>query len=442
MKIDNKFLEDSNKSFTSDRAFRIAQRAATNTGLLESTIDRRENDTNRHEFNVNLTDTKIRYQKQSGRCWIFAAMNVLEYKLAQKFNLKEFEISQSYIYFFDKLERCNYFYESILNTLDEDLEGRLVSHILTAPMGDGGQWDMVKNIIRKYGVVPKNYMPESESSSSSSQMNNYLTKILRMNAKNLRKAHESGKSREELEKMIEGYMTDIYNALSISLGTPPTKVDFEARDKDDNFVSYKNITPKEFFELIEMDLDEYVSIINAPTKDKPYYNSYTVEFLGNVVEGDIVRYVNLPIEEMKKAILRQLQDKEPVWFGCDVGQFFSRGGSRLDLTTANVFDMFNVKYDFNKEERLDYHESLMTHAMVFMGCDYDEANDKINRYRVENTWGEQSGNKGFLVMSDEWFDEYMYQALINKKHLSKEVIEAYEKEPIKLKPWDPMGSLA
>ncbi len=222
----------------------------------------------------------------------------------------------------------------------------------------------------------------------------------------------------------------------------PTKIDFEARDKDDNFISHKDLTPKEFFELIDMDLDQYISVINAPTKDKPFLNSYTVEYLGNVIEGDRVKYVNIEIEDMKKAVLDQLRDNEPVWFGCDVGQFFYRKNSRLDLETVNIMDMFDVDYDFNKEDRLDYNESLMTHAMVFMGCNYDEENNKVDRYRVENSWGDKSGEKGFLVMSDEWFEEYMYQALINKKHLSKEIIDAYEKEPIKLKPLDPMGSLA
>ncbi|MGY3775673.1 C1 family peptidase [Helcococcus sueciensis] len=442
MKIDKRILDEQEKRFNSDRALRIAQRAASNNGILDASIDLTETRSNRHEFNINIKETKIRNQKASGRCWIFAALNVMEYKLCNKYNLNEFELSQSYIYFFDKLERANYFFNSILETLDEELDSRLVSHILTDPMGDGGQWDMIKNIIKKYGIVPKNAMPETTNSSASAQMNSYLTKILRMYAKNLRKAHNEGKSHDELERMIKGYIEKVYNVLAISLGTPPTKIDFEARDKDDNFISHKDLTPKEFFELIDMDLDQYISVINAPTKDKPFLNSYTVEYLGNVLEGDRVKYVNVEIEDMKKAVLDQLRDNEPVWFGCDVGQFFYRKNSRLDLETVNVMDMFDVDYDFNKEDRLDYNESLMTHAMVFMGCNYDKENNTVDRYRVENSWGDKSGEKGFLVMSDEWFEEYMYQALINKKHLSKEIIDAYEKEPIKLKPWDPMGSLA
>ena len=193
---------------------------------------------------------------------------------------------------------------------------------------------------------------------------------------------------------------------------------------------------------IGLNLDDYISLINAPTKDKPYYKSYTVDFLGNVTELDHVKYVNVPIDVMKKAVIDQLKDGHPVWFGCDVIQFFDRAGSRLDLESVKIFDLFNVKYDLSKAERLDYKESLMTHAMVFVGADVDEKTGKVNRFKVENSWGKDSGSRGYLVMSDAWFDEYMYQALINKKYLSKEVVEAYEKEPIHLKPWDPMGSLA
>lgn len=442
MKIDQKFLDKSRKDFSDDRAFRIAQRASSASTLVDLSVNKQEDDSNRFSFNIELPETKIRNQKGSGRCWIFAALNVMEYKLAKKFNLKEYELSQNFIYFYDKLERANYFYNSILETLDEDVDSRLVSYLLNTPMNDGGQWDMIKNIINKYGIVPKNAMPENENTEKSMFMNGYLTKMLRMNAKNLRKAHEEGKSKKQLEKMVEGYVKDFYNAISVAIGTPPEKVDFEAKDKDNKVVSHKGLTPHEFYELIDMDLDEYVSVINAPTKDKPYLKSYTVEHLGNVLEGEIVRYVNVEIEDIKNAVVAQLKDEEPVWFGCDVGQFFQRSSGRLDLTTTNVFDIFNVKYDFSKEDRLDFGESLMTHAMVFTGVEYDAKLEKPLRYKVENSWGPDAGINGHLVMSDAWFDEFMYQVLVNRKHLSEDILKAYDSEPIKLKPWDPMGSLA
>lgn len=443
MEITKEFLQNSREKFYKDRANRVAQRAAVNNGLVEASVDRGEDERNRHTFNIELKEKEIRNQKQSGRCWMFAALNLMEYKLCRKYNLKGFELSKNYTLFFDKLERCNYFLDSIIRTLDEDLDGRLVSHILTDPMGDGGQWDMIKNIIKKYGLVPSYAMKESVNSSATANLNNYLTKILRMYAKNLRNSYKEEKDVEKLKKMQEEYMKKIYDVLSISLGTPPEKFDFEVRNEDEEFISDKNLTPQEFLKKhVEVDLDDYISLINAPTKDKPYFKSYTVDFLGNVMELDKVRYVNVPVEVMKDGILKQLKDGEPVWFGCDVAQFFYRKGANLDLSTLKIFDLLNVEYDLSKEERLDYKESLMTHAMVFVGCDYDEENKKINRYKVENSWGKDAGDRGYLVMSDEWFDEYMYQALINKKYLDENVIKAYSEEPIHLKPWDPMGSLA
>ncbi|MDU1023108.1 MAG: C1 family peptidase [Peptoniphilus harei] len=443
MEITKEFLQNSREKFYKDRANRVAQRAAVNNGLVEASVDRVEDERNRHTFNIELKEKEIRNQKQSGRCWMFAALNLMEYKLCRKYNLKGFELSKNYTLFFDKLERCNYFLDSIIRTLDEDLDGRLVSHILTDPMGDGGQWDMIKNIIKKYGLVPAYAMKESVNSSATANLNNYLTKILRMYAKNLRNSYKEEKDLEKLKKMQEEYMKKIYDVLSISLGTPPEKFDFEVRNEDEEFISDKNLTPQEFLKKhVEVNLDDYISLINAPTKDKPYFKSYTVDFLGNVMELDKVRYVNVPVEVMKDGILKQLKDGEPVWFGCDVAQFFYRKGANLDLSTLKIFDLLNVEYDLSKEERLDYKESLMTHAMVFVGCDYDEENKKINRYKVENSWGKDAGDRGYLVMSDEWFDEYMYQALINKKYLDGKVIKAYSEEPIHLKPWDPMGSLA
>lgn len=445
MEITKEFLERNRKDFCADRANVIAQRAAVNTGLLPASYGRSEDETNRHRFNIELKDKVIRNQKKSGRCWMFAALNVMEYKICRKYNLKEFELSKNYTLFYDKLERCNYFLDNIIKTIEEDVDSRLVAHLLSEPMGDGGQWDMMKHIINKYGLVPVYAMPESENSSDTSGMNKYLTKLLRMYAKNLRKSYATKKDMNALRSLQEEYMKNVYRILCISLGTPPEKIDFEARNEDDDkkFISFKNLTPQEFFkEHIGMDLDNYISIINAPTKDKPYYKSYTVDYLGNVIEMGGVKYVNVPVEIMKKAIVSQLKDDDPVWFGCDVGQFFNRSGANLDLSSLGVYDLWNVNMDFSKEEQLDYKESLMTHAMVFVGCDYDEKTDKINRYKVENSWGKDAGDKGFLIMSDAWFDAYMYQALVNKKYLSEEILKAYEEDPIHLKPWDPMGSLA
>ena len=395
-----------------------------------------------HEFSLSLKQGKVTNQKKSGRCWMFAALNCLRFQVMHKLNLENFELSQSYTLFYDKLEKSNYFLESILDTLDEPANGRLVSYLLMAPVNDGGQWDMLCNLIEKYGVVPKTAYPESKASSGSREMDMTLTEKLREDACILRKLHKEGKGLDELRARKTRMLGEIYRLLCICLGEPPKTFTFEYRDKDNNFHREEGLTPKSFFEkYVGVDLSDYVSLINAPTEDKPYGRSYTVQYLGNVKEGSAVRYLNLPIEELKKAAIAQMKDGQPVWFGCDVGKHSERDSGIMDLDIRGLEDLLDTRFTMTKAERLDYGQSLMTHAMVFQGVNLDE-NGKPNRWRVENSWGKEPGKDGYYLMTDRWFDEYMYQVVVNKKYLTAEQIAAYEAEPIALEPWDPMGSLA
>ena len=440
--INKEKFKDLDKKFYADRANVIGQSAVTRNGITESVLDPDVIKDMRHSFSLELKQGEITDQKQSGRCWMFSALNTMRYRIIKDYKLETFELSQAYPLFFDKLEKSNYFLESIIKTLDEDLQGRLVKHILADPLGDGGQWDMFVNLVNKYGVVPKYAMPEVNASSSTREMDSYLTKMLRSFAKDLRKAHQEGKSLEELEKMKDGFNEDIYRALTLILGTPPKTIDFEARDKDDNYICDKNLSPKEFFDkYVKMNIDDFVSLINAPTADKPFNETFTVDYLGNVCEGKPVKYLNLPIDELKKAAIRQLEDGYPVWMGCDVGQSFVRKEGILSTKAFKLEELFGLDFAMTKEDRLDYSESLMTHAMVFTGVDLDDEGNPI-RWKIENSWGDRAGNKGYLVMSDEWFNEYMYQIAVDKKYLTDDQKKAWEKEPIHLKPWDPMGSLA
>lgn len=420
----------------------VAMHAAANNGLYNAAFNEEAARQTRHSFSVSLEQGDITNQKQSGRCWMFAALNTFRFQVIKKLNLKTFELSQNYTLFYDKLEKANYFLESILETLDEPVNGRLVSYLLSAPLNDGGQWDMLCNIVRKYGLVPKEAMPETKNSSATREMTAVLTRKLREYACILRKAHENGASSEELTLKKDAMMAEVYRILCICLGEPPKSFDLEVRDKDDKFIRDTNLTPQSFYKkYIGINLDDYISLINAPTADKPFHRSYSVRFLGNVKEGRIVRYLNLEIEDLKKAAIAQMQDGEPVWFGCDVGKDSSRDGGLLDTEAYRLGALLSTSFGMTKSERLDYGESLMTHAMVFQGVNLDE-NGKPNRWRVENSWGDTAGNKGYYVMSDAWFDEYMYQIVVNKKYLPKEFLAEYESEPIMLEPWDPMGSLA
>lgn len=417
------------------------QRSVVKNGITASAENVLAKVNNVPVFSVDVTTGKVSNQKQSGRCWMFAALNTFRHKMLNDFNLKEFELSQNHTFFWDKYEKANYFYENILATANEPLTSRKVAFLLQTPQQDGGQWDMIVSIFQKYGVVPKTVMPESSNPSNSRDLNNYLNKKLRKDAVALRQLVAEGKTAEDIQTAKEAMLEDIYRFLATSLGTPPETFDFEYRDEDKNYHIDRNLTPQSFYEkYVGVDLDDYVSIINAPTADKPYNQSYTVEMLGNVVGGKEVKYLNVDMPTFKKLAIAQLEQGESVWFGCDVGQSSTRDTGIMALDAYDINDLFDIDFTMTKAERLDFGESLMTHAMVLTGVDLIDG--ESTKWKVENSWGEKVGTNGFFVMSDAWMDEYTYQIVVRKEFLTAEQLAAFEAEPTVLAPWDPMGALA
>ncbi|AQP53356.1 aminopeptidase [Vagococcus penaei] len=429
-------------NFTSSINHLTSQRAVMKNGILAASSDSQAAIDNTPVFSIDLDTGKVANQKQSGRCWMFAALNTFRFQIQQDFHLKHFELSQNYTFFWDKFEKANYFYENILNTADEPLTSRKVSFLLQTPQQDGGQWDMMVAIIQKYGLVPKSVMPESFNSSMSRELNTYLNKKLRKDANTLRQLVANGATETDITNAKSHMLNDVYSFLCTSLGTPPKTFDFAFRDDNNEFHHFENLTPHTFYDqFIGRDLSEYVSVINAPTADKPYNQLYTVEMLGSVVGGKEVRHLNLDIETFKKLAIAQLKTGEDVWFGCDVGQSSTRDTGIMALNTYNVNETFGFDFDMTKAERLDYGESLMTHAMVLTGVNL--VDDQPTKWKVENSWGDKVGDKGYFVMSDDWLNEYTYQVVINKKFLSAELQAILEADDVTvLSPWDPMGALA
>jgi len=431
------------QNFHEDRTKKVIADAVIKNGLNDVAMNYESIANMHYNFSEEIDVGKVTNQKKSGRCWMFAALNNIRYSISDKLNIKnhDFELSQSYTMFWDKLEKANYFLENIIETKGMELDSRKVMWLLSNPTNDGGQWDMFTGIIEKYGIVPKYIMPESYSSSNSAVMNKILNLKLRDNAKILRKNYKRGVSFSELRDKKENMIDEIYSILSYFLGNPPQSFDFEYRNNDNEFYRDGNISPQEFYQKYsEVKMKDYVSIINAPTGDKPFHQTYTVEFLGNVVDGQQIHYLNLDIEKLKELSIAQIKDGEPVWFGCDVGQMSDRDLGIMDTELYNYEDILNTDFTLDKGERLQYGESVLTHAMVFTGVNLCNGNPR--RWKVQNSWGEEAGNKGFFVMSDNWFEEFNYEVVINKKYLSKELLQDYQKEAVLLKPWDPMGSLA
>lgn len=440
--LEQNFTDKLYAAYEANPKFAAMENAISHNGLLTSLEKRNSAVENTPVFSLDLTKDKVSDQKASGRCWMFAALNTFRHKMIAGFQLEDFELSQAHTFFWDKYEKSNWFLEQVLATADQELTSRKVKFLLDTPQQDGGQWDMVVALFEKYGVVPKSVYPESISSSNSRELNQILNKLLRQDAQILRELVVEGADLAELQAKKEELLQEVFNFLAMNLGLPPRQFDFSYRDKDNHFHSENGLTPQAFFKkYVDLKLDDYVSIINAPTADKPYGQSYTVEMLGNVVGSKPVRYLNVEMDRLKELAIAQMQAGETVWFGSDVGQSSNRKAGIMADGMYDFTSSMDIQLTQDKAGRLDYSESLMTHAMVLTGVDLDE-NGKAKKWKVENSWGEKVGNKGYFVASDSWMDEYTYQIVVRKEFLTEAELAAYEAEPIVLAPWDPMGALA
>ncbi len=392
------------------------------------------------KFSTDIKTMAATNQKHSGRCWLFAATNVLRETVAKKKNLADFELSQSYLAFWDKFERINYFLDSIIDTASLPDGDRTVDYILQVGVHDGGQWDMFVNIVKKYGIVPKDAMPETFQTSSTGKLNEYINLSLRKKAYELRHAIASGADEKTIAKIREDALDRAFGFLCECYTLPPEKFDFEYVDKDGGHHIEKGYTPISFRdEMIGNMLDDYVSIINAPTKDKPFDRLYTVAYLGNISGADSIRYLNLEIGEFKDIVRRQLEDGDVVWFGSDCGKCGDSAKKAWDDKSYDYELLTGLDLNMTKEQMLDYHVSQMNHAMVLTGVNVDDG--KTNRWKIENSWGTDGANGGYHMASDSWFDKYVFQAVVNKKYLGEKAA-LLDSEPTVLLPWDPMGSLA
>ena len=432
-------LERLRKDFSANPTYRLAQNAVTRVTVDDVAINREIVSSIDHSVSTTLDDWKVTNQERSGRCWLFAGLNLLRVGVMRGTGLKDFEFSQNYAMFWDKLERANYFLEAIIETADRDLDDRTVAFLLDSVASDGGQWNMFAALVAKHGLVPKGYMPETQSSSNTGRMNSTLRYQLRQGARAVRAATAGGLEAARAAKAE--IMQVVYRVLCIHLGTPPERFDWQWTDKDKNFHRDGILTPREFAaKYVDLPVSDYVCLVNDPRPSSPIGRTFTVEYLGNVIGGPPVTYLNVDVQLIKDIAAATLEGGEPVWFGCDVSQMMSNDYAFWDAELYDLPSVYNAPFGLDKAARLAYHESAMTHAMLFTGVDVLDG--ATRRWRVENSWGAERGKDGFYTMNDSWFGQYVFEIAARKSALPAELQSALEAEPIVLPAWDPMGALA
>jgi bleomycin hydrolase len=429
------------KDFAANSAYRIAQNAVTRVSVDDVALNHEVIAGTDHSMSTSLDDWKVTNQERSGRCWLFAGLNLLRVGAMKKMGLKEFEFSQNYAMFWDKIERANYFLEAIIETADRDIDDRTVAHLLKSGVAeDGGQWNMFVAIVNKHGLVPKSVMPETQSSSNTGRMNSVLRTLLRQGAASLRTTvAASGTEAARAEKA--DVLKVVYRVLCIHLGTPPDRFDWQWTDKDRQFHRDGALTPQEFAaKYVDLPLDEYVCLVHDPRPSSPAGRTFTVQYLGNVLGAPPVTYLNIDMSLLKDIAARTIEGGEPVWFGCDVMPNMS---SDFGVWDANLFDLapvYDTAFTLTKADRLLVGETEMTHAMLFTGVDVLDG--ATRRWRVENSWGSDKGKDGFYTMNDSWFDEYVFEIAARRDTLPENLKQALATEAIVLPAWDPMGALA
>ena len=437
--ITPKKLEEFNKEYLADNTARIVRNALTENSIKTIAKRLEGKAENPNFFSIDIKTLPVTNQMATGRCWLFSSLTILREMIAKKYDIKEqFELSQNYLAFYDKLEKINYFMECMIAEKDQPLDSETSRYLLKTIVGDGGQWDMMVALVKKYGLCPKTAMPETFQSSHTRDMTMLINRRLRRFTADIKKAEND----DEIKAIKEEALKQCYNLLCDCFGVPPKTFTFEYYDKKDKYHAFYNVTPMEMYEkYLGVDLDDYVGIINGPTEDKPFYQTYTVKYLGNVAgTKNPVLFLNLPIEDFKGLILKQLKDKEIVWCGCDCGKDGDRDYGLWDDQSFDFENTLRMDLSFSKAEMLDTWESAMNHAMVFTGVNL--VKNKPTRWKIENSWGDKVANKGYYIASDTWFDKYVFEAVVHKKYLNKKQLAALKKKPVVLQPWDPFGSLA
>jgi bleomycin hydrolase len=433
--LTSEVVREVRQSFKMDTPTRALMNALTNNDIKKLALNREKYVDHDNLFNHKIKTKGITNQKSSGRCWLFAGLNVMRAKVIEKYGLKEFEFSQSYLFFWDKFEKANTFLELIIETRDRDPMDRELTMILKSPFSDGGLWIYMVELIEKYGVVPKSVMPESQQTSSTGMMDRLISRKLRKDAVVLREMSQSGANVYELRERKVQMLKGVYRMLVLNFGVPPEEFQWRYEGKDSVVSEVRTYTPQSFFEkVVDIDLRDYVPVYNHTLH--PYNRLYQMRLARNIYDRPDNVFINLDTEQMRQFALKQLLDDQLVYFACDVGK---ESNTEYGILATDIHDyetFYGMDFTMSKADKFRYRESHSTHAMALVGV--DTLQGQPTKWLVENSWGDKKGDKGYWTMYDQWFDEYVYKVIIHKKHLPKRVLDILKTDPTILPPWDPM----
>jgi len=420
-----------------DAATKALTNALSNNDVKKIALNRYNLSDVEHGFTYKVNVKGISDQKSSGRCWMFTSMNVLRPEVIEKYNLSGFEFSHNYLYFWDIFEKANLCLESQINNADKPIDNKYVELFFKSPVGDGGVWNSFTNLADKYGMVPKEVMPETNTSENTSWMIRIIKRKLRENGLELRKLHTEKYKYPALEARKIEMLGDIYRILAMNLGEPPTEFSYRFKTKNDSVLVTKTYTPKSFMKdaIGEVDFNENIMLMNDPTRD--YYKMYEIDQDRNVMEGRNWTYLNLPNNEIKKFAIESIKNNYAMYASCDVGKQLNSDIGYNDIDNYNFESLYGVKFGMNKAERITTFESGSSHGMALIAVDLDE-NNNPTKWQFENSWGAKSGHKGYLTFTDDWFNEYMFRVVVKKEFLDEKTIQLLDQKPIILPPWDPM----
>ena len=420
------------RSYEQDEKAQVLNEALAKTDMAELVYVPVRGAQLKGAFSIEIKTRGITAQQKSGRCWLFAALNILREQVAEKCNLEEFELSQNYLSFYDKLEKANNFLEMVIANAGEPIKGQAMQYILRG-MTDGGYWSEAVDLIEKYGVVPKQVQPESYQSEHTDHFVHTLNRLLRKDAQELRELVLAGQDPAARKQEM---LAEVYRAECIAFGEPVQSFDFAYRDKDEEYHEERDLTPLDFYhKYIGVALRDYVAVINEPTADKPLDMPIKFHAVENMAGRDM-QALNLEQSALEELCLRQLQAGQPIWFACDAGAFGARKDGVWDPASVRYEDLLGgFSTDMPKGKRLEYNSSSATHAMLLTGVHLDAAG-RPDRWKIENSWGKDVGDKGYFVCSEEYFREYVYEAVIDRQHFSPAQMALLDKEPVVIRAWD------